>query len=251
MKHFSLEEKEKQQTESHKSRVEREFCLHNLENREEKENYFKNLTNQEEKENFFFTILKIEKRKRTVLKISQIKKRKRVFVSKSWKSRRETEMKIQFPRSREKNMSHFFSSPRLLSMTDADDNRRRTGWILSNHPQNGWVLQYSTGTIIFCVTNINWQTHVFNIGWKYNSSSWSLLGNYIFELLQHWFVRWRMPSFGKILQDYLGIFPKIFVILKKIALKSNLKTSQTNLFLNERFPKGGAGDIWEKSQIIP
>ena len=38
MKHFSQEEKEKQRTESHKSRVERDFCLHNLENREEKEN---------------------------------------------------------------------------------------------------------------------------------------------------------------------------------------------------------------------
>ena len=64
MKHFSQEEKEKQRTESHKSRVEREFCLHNLENREEKENWFKkscksrkerdllskNLENREEKE---------------------------------------------------------------------------------------------------------------------------------------------------------------------------------------------------------
>ena len=38
MKHFSQEEKEKQRRESHKSRVEREFCLHNLENQEEKEN---------------------------------------------------------------------------------------------------------------------------------------------------------------------------------------------------------------------
>ena len=56
MKHFSLEEKEKQQTESHKSRVEREFCLHNLENQKEKENHFK---------------------------ISQIEKRNRIFVSKS------------------------------------------------------------------------------------------------------------------------------------------------------------------------
>ena len=64
MKHFSQEEKEKQRTESHKSRVERDFCLHNLENREEKENWFKescksrqerdllskNLENREEKE---------------------------------------------------------------------------------------------------------------------------------------------------------------------------------------------------------
>ena len=39
MKHFSQEEKEKQRTESHKSRVERDFCLHNLENREEKEKW--------------------------------------------------------------------------------------------------------------------------------------------------------------------------------------------------------------------
>ena len=38
MKHFSQEEKEKQRTESHESRVERDFCLHNLENREKKEN---------------------------------------------------------------------------------------------------------------------------------------------------------------------------------------------------------------------
>ena len=37
MKHFSQEEKEKQRTESHESRVERDFCLHNLENRKEKE----------------------------------------------------------------------------------------------------------------------------------------------------------------------------------------------------------------------
>ena len=64
MKHFSQEEKEKQRTESHESRVERDFCLHNLENREEKENWFKescksrqerdllskNLENREEKE---------------------------------------------------------------------------------------------------------------------------------------------------------------------------------------------------------
>ena len=39
MKHFSQEEKEKQRTESHESRVERDFCLHNLENREEKDNW--------------------------------------------------------------------------------------------------------------------------------------------------------------------------------------------------------------------
>ena len=64
MKHFSQEEKEKQWTESHKSRVEREIFLHNLENQEEKENCFKNLTNREEKENFCLKILKIEKRRR-------------------------------------------------------------------------------------------------------------------------------------------------------------------------------------------
>ena len=56
MKHFSQEEKEKQRTESHKSRVESEFCLHNLENQKEKENHFK---------------------------ISQIEKRKRTFLTKS------------------------------------------------------------------------------------------------------------------------------------------------------------------------
>ena len=38
LKQFSQDEKEKQRTESHKSRVERDFYLHNLENREEKEN---------------------------------------------------------------------------------------------------------------------------------------------------------------------------------------------------------------------
>ena len=76
MKHFSQEEKEKQQTESHKSRVEREFCLHNLENREEKENCFKNLTNREEKENFCLKILKIEKRKRNENTILQLEREK-------------------------------------------------------------------------------------------------------------------------------------------------------------------------------
>ena len=50
MKHFSQEEKEKQRTESQESRVERDFCLHNLENREEKENWFKNLANREKKD---------------------------------------------------------------------------------------------------------------------------------------------------------------------------------------------------------
>ena len=74
MKHFSQEEKEKQRTESHKSRVEREFCLHNLENREEKENYFKNLTNREEKEYFCLKILKIEKRnENTILQLEREK----------------------------------------------------------------------------------------------------------------------------------------------------------------------------------
>ena len=66
LKHFS--QKEKQRTESHKSRVEREFSLHNLENREEKENCFKNLTNREEKreekDNFCLKTLKIEKRQK-------------------------------------------------------------------------------------------------------------------------------------------------------------------------------------------
>ena len=76
MKHFSQEEKEKQRTESHKSRVEREFCLHNLENREEKENCFKNLTNREEKENFCLKILKIEKRKRNENTILQLEREK-------------------------------------------------------------------------------------------------------------------------------------------------------------------------------
>ena len=76
MKHFSQEEKEKQITESHKSRVEREFCLHNLENREEKENCFKNLTNREEKENFCLKILKIEKRKRNENTIPQLEREK-------------------------------------------------------------------------------------------------------------------------------------------------------------------------------
>ena len=89
MKHFSQEKEEKQKTESHKSTVEREFCLHNLENRVEKENCPKNLTNRGEKEN---------------------------FVSKSHNSRSEREMKIQFSSSREKNMSHFFSRSRLLSI---------------------------------------------------------------------------------------------------------------------------------------
>ena len=74
MKHFSQEEKEKQRTESHKSRVEREFCLYNLENREEKENCFKNLTNREEKENFCLKILKIEKRKRNENTILQLER---------------------------------------------------------------------------------------------------------------------------------------------------------------------------------
>ena len=64
MKHFSKEEKQKQRTESHKPRVESEFCLHNLENREEKENCFQNLTNQEEKDNICLKILKMGKSKR-------------------------------------------------------------------------------------------------------------------------------------------------------------------------------------------
>ena len=54
MKHFSQEEKEKQRTESHKSRVERDFCLHNLENQEEKRIDLK--------------ILQMEKRKRFLSK---------------------------------------------------------------------------------------------------------------------------------------------------------------------------------------
>ena len=61
MKHFSQEEKEKQQTESHKSRVEREFFLHNLENREEKEN-------------FCLKILKIEKRNENTILQLEIEK---------------------------------------------------------------------------------------------------------------------------------------------------------------------------------
>ena len=74
MKHFSQEEKEKQRTESHKSRVEREFCLHNLENREEKENCFKNLKNRDEKENFYLKFLKIVKRnENTILQLEREK----------------------------------------------------------------------------------------------------------------------------------------------------------------------------------
>ena len=74
MKHFSQEEKEKQQTESHKSRVEREFCLHNLENRVEKENSFKNLINREEKRNFCLKILKIENRnENTIIQLEREK----------------------------------------------------------------------------------------------------------------------------------------------------------------------------------
>ena len=76
MKHFSQEEKEKQRTESHKSRVEREFCLHNLENREEKENCFKNLANREKKEICYLKILKIEKRKRNENTILQLEREK-------------------------------------------------------------------------------------------------------------------------------------------------------------------------------
>ena len=49
MKLFSQEEKEKQRTESHKSRVERDFCLNNLENREEKEKWKYNSTARERK----------------------------------------------------------------------------------------------------------------------------------------------------------------------------------------------------------
>ena len=76
MKHFSQEEKEKQRKESHKLRVEREFFLHNLENREEKENCFKNLTNQEEKESFCLKILKIQKRNRYENTIPQVEREK-------------------------------------------------------------------------------------------------------------------------------------------------------------------------------
>ena len=43
------EEKEKQRTESHKSRVERDFCLNNLENREEKAKWKYNSTARERK----------------------------------------------------------------------------------------------------------------------------------------------------------------------------------------------------------
>ena len=63
MRHFSQEEKEKQRTESHKSRVEREFCLHNLEN-------------QEEKKNFCFNILKMKKKKRNENTILQLEREK-------------------------------------------------------------------------------------------------------------------------------------------------------------------------------
>ena len=76
MKHFSQEEKEKQRTESHKSRVVREFCLYTPENREENENCFKNLTNREEKENVCLKILKIEKRRRNENTILQHEKEK-------------------------------------------------------------------------------------------------------------------------------------------------------------------------------
>ena len=81
MKHFSQEEKEKQLTESQKSRVEREFFLHNLENREEKENCFKHLTNREEKENFCLKILKIEKRNE--ITILQLEREKYFFLRNS------------------------------------------------------------------------------------------------------------------------------------------------------------------------
>ena len=72
MKHFSQEEKEKQRTESHESRVERDFCLHNLENREEKENWFKDLGNREKKEIFCLKILKIEKRNENTQKYQDL-----------------------------------------------------------------------------------------------------------------------------------------------------------------------------------
>ena len=66
MKHFSQKEKEKQWTESHKSRVERNFPSQSWISRGEKE--------------FFWKSHKLRK--------------KRIFIPLSWKSRREREMKI-------------------------------------------------------------------------------------------------------------------------------------------------------------
>ena len=61
MQHFSQEEKEKQWTESHKSRVESDFCLKNLENREEKKSFcLKIWKNREEKWKYNYPAQKYE-----------------------------------------------------------------------------------------------------------------------------------------------------------------------------------------------
>ena len=105
MKHFSQEEKEKQWTESRKSRVEREFFLHNLENREEKENCFKNLTNREEKEDCCLKILKIEK----------------------WKRNENTILQLEWEKY-ESFLLEIFSRSRLLSMTALQCERLSYRW---------------------------------------------------------------------------------------------------------------------------
>ena len=117
MKHFSQEEKEKQWTESRKSRVERDFFLHNLENREEKENCFKNLTNREEKEDCCLKILKIEKWKRNENTILQLEREKY-----------------------ESFLLEIFSRSRLLSMTAPPNlrNRLRPWKRPSQGPKNDW-----------------------------------------------------------------------------------------------------------------
>ena len=76
MKHFSQEEKEKQRTESHKSRVERDFCLQILKIEKRKRIDFKNLANREKKEICCLKILTIEKRKRNENTILQLEREK-------------------------------------------------------------------------------------------------------------------------------------------------------------------------------
>ena len=129
---FERTQEEKQRKGSHKSRVEREFCLHNLENREEKENYFENLTNREENENFCLKILKIEKRKWIILKNITNREDKENFglkILKIEKRKRNENTILQLEREKyESFLLEIFSRSRLLSMTGPQ--RRLNFWMV-------------------------------------------------------------------------------------------------------------------------
>ena len=95
---INREEKENLISKFWKSRRERDLCFRSSSIKNRKRTFLKNIENQEEKECVWVWM---------GLKISEIEKR--FFINKSWKSRIEKEMKIQFSRASEKIRSNFFS----------------------------------------------------------------------------------------------------------------------------------------------